>query len=87
MINPTGSLTINGITDDELAHILEVKAKHTNAFHFNPQGLQPAPNAQQQTYYNNATFAWNSEQSLQLVHEIIGFLLKKDDDQAKAAGQ
>jgi hypothetical protein len=86
MINPTGSLTINGITDVELAHILEVKAKHANAFHFNPQALQPMPNPAQQTHYNNATFAWNSEQSLEIVHGIIAYLLKKEEA-AKAVGQ
>jgi hypothetical protein len=86
MVNPTGSLTINGITDVELAHILEVKAKHEGAFHFNPQALQPIPNAQNQTAYNNAMFTWNSEKSLELVHGIIGHLLKKEE-QAKAVGQ
>jgi hypothetical protein len=87
MVNPTGSLTINGITDLELAHILEVKAKDASAFHFNPQALQPAPNPAQQTHYNNATFTWNSEQSLEIVHGIIGYLLKKEEKAEKAAGQ
>jgi hypothetical protein len=86
MINPTGSLTINGITDVELAHILEVKAKDTNAFHFSPQALQPVPNAQNQTAYNNATFTWTSEKSLEIVHGIIGYLLKKEEV-AKVVGQ
>jgi hypothetical protein len=86
MVNPTGNLTLNGITDAELAHILEVKAKNANVFHFNPQTLQPAPNVQQQTYYNNASFTWNTEQGLNLVHGIVTFLLKKEET-AKAQGQ
>jgi hypothetical protein len=69
-----------------LAHILEVKARDAKAFHFNPQALQPIPNAQQQTAYNNAVFTWSSEQSLEIIHGLIGYLLKKEE-KAKAAGQ
>jgi hypothetical protein len=86
MVNPTGTLVLNGITDRELAYILEVKAREANAFHFNPQTLQAMPNPAQQTHYNNALFTWNSEKSLELVHGIIGHLLKKEE-KAKAVGQ
>ncbi|HJT71837.1 MAG TPA: hypothetical protein VJ731_16680 [Terriglobales bacterium] len=86
MVNPSGNLIINGITDAELAHILEVKARNANVFHFNPQALQPFPTPQNQTHYNNAAFTWNSEQGLALVHGIVSFLLKKEE-KAIAQGQ
>jgi hypothetical protein len=86
MINPSGSVTVNGITDNELAEIIEIKAKHApNVFGFNPQQLQPTNNGQQ-TIYNNAVFSWNGEQGLAVVQEVILFLLKKDE-KAKAEGQ
>jgi hypothetical protein len=86
MFNPSGSVTVNGITDRELAEILEIKARTTsNIFSFTPQSLQPASNGQQ-NWYNGATFTWNTEQGFIIVHEIISFLLKKDE-KAKAQGQ
>lgn len=86
MFNPSGSVTVNGITDRELAEILEIKSKTTpNIFSFNPQALQPASNGQQ-SWYNAATFNWNTEQGFIIVQEIIAFLLKKDE-KAKAQGQ
>lgn len=81
MHNTTGSITINGITDKELVKILEIKIKHEGKFNFNPQQLQP--NGQrpqgQETVYNNASFNWNSEQGLAAVHEVISYLLKKEE--------
>src|SRR5580693_8467605 len=41
MINPTGNLVLNGITDAELVKILEVKMRHEHSLNFNPQQLQP----------------------------------------------
>lgn len=88
MINPNGSISINGITDLELAKILEVKAKHqgNNAFSFNPQQMSSATTAQGQSFYGSVTFQWNGEQGLQIVYDLLQFLLKKDE-QAKAQGQ
>lgn len=86
MINPSGSVTLNGITDEELAHMLEVKAKNPpSVFGFNPAALQTQTNGQQ-SWYNNATFQFNGEQGLAVAQELISFLLKKDE-KAKAQGQ
>lgn len=83
MFNPSGSVTVNGITDKELAEILEVKAKHQpNVFNFNPQQLQPVYQ-NNQSWYNGAVFVWNSEQGLEVTQSIIHMLLKKEE-QAKA---
>lgn len=41
MINPTGNLVLNGITDAELVKILEVKMRHEHSLNFNPQQMQP----------------------------------------------
>ena len=90
MVNPTGNITINGITDFELVKILEIKIKHEGKFTFNPQQLQPQP-AQRgpgmkiETYYNNATFGWQAEQGLEAVHEVIGYLLRKEERRESAA--
>lgn len=86
MINPTGSVTINGITDPELSKIFEIKAKNEGSFFFNPQQLGPQNQGTPNAYYTNATFSWNGEQGLKIVQEIIELLLKKDE-KAKAQGQ
>lgn len=86
MINPSGSVTLNGITDDELAHFLEIKAKNPpTVFGFNPAALQTQNNGQQ-SWYNNATFSFNGDKGLIVAQELISFLLKKDE-KAKAQGQ
>lgn len=86
MFNPSGSVTVNGITDNELAEILEMKAKQApSTFNFNPQQLQQQfQNGQ--TIYANATFSWSGEVGLQVVNNLLEMLLKKDE-KAKAQGQ
>jgi hypothetical protein len=98
MINPTGNLVLNGITDAELVKILEVKIRHENFLHFNPQQIQPfqgtppqpgRPQPQPQhgkQAYNNVVLAWTTENGLEAVQEIVHFLLRKEEA-AKAAGQ
>jgi hypothetical protein len=65
--------------------IWEFKAKHPNAFNFNPQQFQVSGNPQG-GFYNNVTFHWNGEIGLSVMHEIIGYLLKKEE-KAQAVGQ
>jgi hypothetical protein len=81
MVGCTGSITLNGITDSELVKILEFKVKHEGKFTFNPQTLQIVPNRPpaQETVYNNAIFHWQNEEGLRVVHEIMGYLLKKEE--------
>lgn len=90
MINPSGSVTINGVTDAELAHIIEVKAKNEGTnFHFNPQQLSESNINTSQgvlSINNNVVFTWSGEKALEIVNEVLSFLLKKDEA-AKAQGQ
>lgn len=88
MINPTGSFTVNGITDVELVKILEIKIKHEGTFGFNPQQLQPTaiPGRPTETIYNNALFTWNNQKGLEAVHEVLSYLLKKEE-RREAVGQ
>lgn len=82
MLNPNGNFIVNGITDAEFVKILEIKIKHEGHFTFTPQQLQPVPQQPGRapgSVYNNAVFTWNSEQGLAAVHEIIGYLLKKEE--------
>jgi hypothetical protein len=84
MVNPSGSITMNGITDQEMVRIWEFKAKNEGAFNFNPQQFQVV-SIQGQTYNNNVTFHWPGEAGLKVVHEILGYLLKKEE-KAEAVG-
>jgi hypothetical protein len=85
MINPNGNIVLNGITDQEMVRIWEFKAKNPNAFNFNPQQFQVTPHPGG-GYYSNVTFHWNGEVGLQVMHQIISYLLKKEE-KAEAAGQ
>ena len=90
MINPSGSISLSGITDAELAEIFEIKAKHAGpVFNFNPQQIQVTNvNTSQgtQSLNNNVVFSWSGEQGLEIVRGILSFLLKIDE-KAKAQGQ
>jgi len=84
MINSSGSITLNGITDPEMVRIWEFKSRHGHAFNFNPQQFQAVGN-QGGVYYNNVAFTWGGEAGLNVMHEILGYLLKKEE-RAEAVG-
>jgi hypothetical protein len=79
----TGTITINGLTDDDLIVILEEKKKG-KGLGFNPANLQqvqiPAP-AQpgqprgQQPGYNGVVVTWHNDETLQSVKAILRHLL------------
>jgi hypothetical protein len=90
MLNPNGSLVLNGISDKELVKILEVKIKHENSLTFNPQQLQTVNSniaGKPVHTYNNIVLGWTQENGLEAVQEIVRFLLTKDEEKAKAQGQ
>jgi len=39
MVNITGNIVLNGITDPELVKILEIKIRHEKNLNFNPQQM------------------------------------------------
>lgn len=84
----SGVLALNGITDQDLVRILEVKIKHEKHINFNPQQLQPQ-HTQTGQFYNNVTLGWNSDEGLEAVQKIILILLRKEErgERAVAAGQ
>jgi hypothetical protein len=53
----------------------EFKVKGGNKFIFHPNH-----NANQFTgKYSNVNFSWTGEEGMRVVHEILGFVLKKDE--------
>jgi hypothetical protein len=78
MLNCTGTITLNGISDRELIQILESKIRNEGKFTFNPQLLQlNQGRTSQETSYNNAIFTWTSEEGLKAIHDITGLLLSE----------
>jgi hypothetical protein len=77
MVNCTGTITLNGVTDSELIQILESKMRNEDKFTFSPSALQIQNKPNQETAYNNAILVWTSEEGLKAVHEIIGLLINK----------
>jgi hypothetical protein len=85
MVNPSGNMQLNGITDRELAEIFEIKAKHSpTVFNFNPQPIQNTGSSP--AIYNNVTFNWNGIEGLQIAQRLIAFLINPEE-KAKAQGQ
>jgi len=89
MINPSGQLVLNGITDSELVKILDIKIKNENVLNFNPAQMQPGISnlgGKQTHVYNSVVLGWLNEQGLQAVQDVVQTLLTKEG-QVKAAGQ
>lgn len=66
----SGTITMNGITDQELVKILDAKIRHEGRFTFNPQQLQVA-NVGGKMVYNNAVLVWSTEETLKIVLELL----------------
>lgn len=84
MVNPTGNIVLNGITDRELAKIWEFKARNEKSFLFAPGQMQSINAPQGEPYYNNIHFTFSSEAGLSIVQEVVTFLLKKEEKAATA---
>lgn len=85
----TGNVQINGIGDEQLVKILEVKLRNESYLNFNPQQMQTQQYQQagkNGTFYNNVVLSWTADQGLAAVLEILTILSKKSE-QTKAAGQ
>jgi len=85
----SGNLVLNGIADQELVKLLDVKIRHESSLTFNPQQMAVAAQTIQGKHtnvYNNVVLGWSDEKGLEAVQEIVQFLLKKDE-KAKAQGQ
>ena len=82
----TGSVTLNGLTDQDLVKVFEIKIKYEKALYFNPQQMQQQNIPQGGQTYNNAVFNWSDQKGLEAVHRIISILLKKDEKVAGVAG-
>lgn len=86
-----GTITLNGVSDSEMVRIWEYKTKDGNKFIFHPNQMQPVNlnnnPAQFTGKYNNVVFSWTDEIGLNIVHEILRYLLKKDEQQPMAANQ
>jgi hypothetical protein len=78
-----GSITLNGVSDKELAKIWEFKARDGNKFTFMPNQMQPVNVNNNPTgftgKYNNVVFQWADAVGLKVVHEILDYLLKSNE--------
>jgi hypothetical protein len=89
MLNPSGQLVLNGITDPELVKILDIKIKNEVVLNFNPAQMQSGVSnlgGKQTHLYNNVVLGWTSEQGLQAIQDLVQILLKKEEA-AKVVGQ
>ena len=82
LANSSGTITLNGITDKELAKIWEIKARNEKSFMFQPNQMQPTNTPQGEPFYNNVHFQWTGEVGLKIVEEVISFILKKEEKAA-----
>lgn len=74
----TGSVTINGVNDEQLRTVLAIKIKNEDVLTFNPQHLQPAQKQsnQQEQRYNNMILQWKDHKGVKAIEEILQDLTK-----------
>jgi hypothetical protein len=75
-----GSITLNGITDQQLIVILEAKVKNERVLAFNPQQMQPvnqgAPGKPAKQTYNNVSLIWQNEDGARVGIDLLKRLLE-----------
>ncbi len=72
----SGSLVLNGVTDKQLAKIIDYKASHEGVFNFSLSQTQQVPTPPNQpTTYNNFVIVWGNDNGLKAVIELIASLL------------
>src|SRR5258708_28475798 len=69
----TGSITFNGVSDQELVQLLEVKIRHEASFSLTSS--MPTSRSGQNALYNGVTFSWMGEDGLVAVQEVLSTLL------------
>ncbi len=76
MINGTGNVVFNGITDAELVMILQIKEKHEADLDLLPQQMQPAQGGNPtKKFYNNVRLDWRGQEGLKALFQIVEGLL------------
>ncbi|MGC1482346.1 MAG: hypothetical protein WA789_01015 [Candidatus Acidiferrum sp.] len=72
----SGSMILNGVTDKQLAKIIEYKASHEGLFNFSLSQTQQVPTPPNQpTTYNNFVILWGSDNGLKAVVELLASLI------------
>jgi hypothetical protein len=67
-----GSVTVNGITDEDMVIIFEAKKRHEGKFQFGPQQLKPTNLVNpSRPGYDNAVFAWSNQAGFEVVMELL----------------
>ena len=85
MVNESGFIVLNGITDAELVMILQVKEKHESSLDFTPQQMQPkATGNPVKKYYDNVKLDWKGQLGLKAIFQIVeGLLSEKKQAQSQ----
>jgi len=65
-----GSVSFDGVTAEQFARAMDLKAKHGDALQFDPRTVQLVGNQ-----YNNFTITWSQGDSYSAAHELITMLL------------
>lgn len=86
----TGSVTLNGIGDNEFAEIIKVKLKFEGVLQFAPNQMQPIalpgqPGQQAKQGYNNAVLTWQNERGLKAAIEILTVIEEHQSRRLQAA--
>jgi hypothetical protein len=75
----SGNLILNGVSEKQVAQILQFKVANEGKFSFNLTGSQPAPpppgSAPGAVTYNNIILSWNSDANLKIILELVSALI------------
>jgi hypothetical protein len=69
-----GNITLNGVTETQVAKILQFKTANEGKFTFNLQGVQAMAAPQGVVIYNNVNLSWNGDANLKVLLELLSSL-------------
>jgi hypothetical protein len=70
-----GIISLNGLTDKQMAKLFEFKASHEGAFNYNVNATQLVQAGPSTSVYNNVNLGWNGDQNLKVIMELVSILM------------
>ncbi len=71
----TGIISLNGLTDKQMARLFDFKASHEGKFTYNPNQTQLVQSSPTTSVYNSVNLGWINDEGLKVVMELVSLLL------------
>jgi hypothetical protein len=70
-----GNIAVNGVSEKQIAKILEFKTANEGKFTFTLMGVQATQAPQGAVTYNNVNLSWNGDANLKTLMELLASLI------------